>query len=479
MDKKMIFRNIVMTRRNALSIIGSIFAGTAGLKNITGAKTVKKPSENLPNIIWIISDDVSKPDHGCYGNPVQTPNIDLLADEGVRFTGAFATSPSCSPSRTSMFTGKYCHSAGAENLHDPLPPNQSILPSMLKEKDYFSANCAKLHLGPVGEKQFDKIYKNAEDWKKFANERPEDKPFFLSIGFHEAHRPYKKNLIQNPHSPEKVIVPPYLSDIPEVREDLALYYDEISYMDAEIGRLLKWLDREKLTENTVILYFGDQGMPFPRSKTTLYDSGLCVPLIAKWKGTIPRGIVQDGLASLVDLTPTMLEIAGITPNEDIQGKNIMKMLFDADAEERRYIFGERNWHDNDDHIRCVRSNRYKYIRNYYPDEPFIHAADITRSISCQAMLRLLDEGKLTKQQMLIFRALRPYEELYDLRTDPNEFENLAYRTEYQNALNKMRSELDKWVKETNDVSPEDRMVDQFNHRTGERVIEGRGPLPRK
>jgi len=95
------------------------------------------------------------------------------------------------------------------------------------------------------------------------------------------------------------------------------------------------------------------------------------------------------------------------------------------------------------------------------------------------MLRLLDEGRLTKQQMLIFRALRPYEELYDLRTDPNEFENLAYRTEYKNVLNKMRSELDRWVKETNDVSPEDRMVDQFNHRTGERVIEGRGPIPRK
>ena len=479
MVKKKTHKQKKITRRESLAAMGGIAAGAVGLKNISFAKTIKKPAGKLPNIIWFIGDDVSKPDHGCYGNPVKTPNIDTLAENGTRFTSAFATAPSCSPSRTSMFTGEYPHTAGAKDLHSTLPPCTTILPSMLKEKGYFTGNCAKLHLGPVGEKQFDKIYQNATGWKDFAQVRPKDKPFFLSIGFNEAHRPFQKNLIKNPHSPDKVVVPAYLADIDEVRDELALYYDEISYMDAEIGRVLNWMDEEGLAENTLILYFGDQGMPFPRAKTTLYDSGIGVPLITRWKGTIPEGNVQDGLISLVDLTPIMLEIAGITPINDIQGKRLMKMLFDADAEGRKYIFSERNWHDNDDHIRCVRNKRYKYIRNYYPEEPFIHAADITRGESCQGMLRLLDAGKLTKQQMLIFRSLRPSDELYDIKSDPNEFENFAYRSEYQNILNEMRGVLDGWVTETNDVSPNERMVNYFNHRTGERMIKGREPVLRK
>ena len=468
MSKKDFLKNR-FTRRKALASIGGIVGGTFLLNNNSVTKNVKTPSsQRQPNIIWLISDDVSRPDHGCYGNPVRTPNIDRLAEEGVRFTSAYATSPSCSPSRVSMFTGKYPHSAGAEDLHWPLPPEETILPSMLRNKGYFSANCAKLHLGTNGAKQFDKIYKNSTEWRQFAKERPRDKPFFLSIGFGEAHRPYKKGLIENPHSPDKVIIPPYL----------AVYYDEISHMDSEIGRLLNWLDEEGLVENTLVFYFGDQGMPFPRAKTTLYDSGIGVPLIAKWKGNIPEGMVQTGLASLVDLVPTMLDIVNIEPNKNIQGKSILNMLLDADSKVRECIFSERNWHDIDDHIRCVRSNRCKYIRNYYPEEPFGHPADIVNSKSYKGMLRLLDEGKLSKQQMLIFRSVRPQEELYDLIVDPNEFENLIYKIEYRNILEKLRLTLDKWINDTNDVSPEKRMINGINIRTG-KWIARKGPNPRK
>lgn len=479
MSNKKDFHENKITRRKALATMGGVFAGTIGLKNISAPKTIRAQSvQNLPNIIWLISDDVSKPDHGCYGSPVMTPNINRLAEEGVRFTSAFATSPSCSPSRVSMFTGKYPHSVGAEDLHLPIPPEQIILTSMLRERGYFSVKCGKLHLGPNGEKQFDKMYKSSTDWRKFAQEMPKNKPFFLTIGFREAHRPFSKNLIENLHYPDNVIVPPYLANIPEVREELALYYDEISYMDAEIGRLLDWVDKERLSENTLIVYFADQGMPFPRAKTSLYDSGLGVPMIARWKGNIPVGLVQTRLVSLLDLTPTMLEIAGITPAEDIQGRSMLEMFFDAGAKGSEYIFGERNWHDIDDHIRCVRTDRYKYIRNYYPEEPFGHPADIVNSKSYQGMLRLLDEGKLSKQQMLIFRAPRPPEELYDLRTDPNEFENLIYRSEYQDVLKKLSFILNKWIQETNDISPEKRMINGINIRTGEWITK-KQPTPRK
>ncbi len=470
-----------VSRRKALTAMGGAFTGMVGFNTISGLNIVKKqPTGSLPNIIWLIGDDVTPYDHGCYGNPVRSPNIDRLAAEGTRFTSAFATAPNCSPSRTSMFTGKYPHTAGSMELHSILPEGLVVLPTMLRKKGYFSGNCAKLHLGPNADKQFDRIYENAYDWKKFVQERPKDKPFFLSIGFHEAHRPYKKNSIENPHSPDKVVVPPYLADIPEVREELALYYDEISHMDAEIGRLLDWLDREGPAENTLVVYFSDQGMPFPRAKTSLYDSGIGVPLIVRWKGKVPEGVVQNALATLLDLTPTMLEITGITPNDDIQGRSMLKLFTGTADRERKYIFSERNWHNIDMHIRCARSSRYKYIRNAFPGEPFGHPSDIVSSTSYQGMIRLLDEGKLSKQQMLIFRNPRPVDELYDLRTDPNEFENLIYRPEYQDVLKEFRSTLDKWIIDKKDVSPDElRYIDNIDLRTGKRLIEIRTPVPRK
>ncbi len=465
-----------MNRRELLKKSGIVAAAACNAGDAFGIGSPAGPMS--PNIVWIISDDHTRDDLGCYGNPVRTPNLDALAARGMRFMNSFVTSPSCSPSRSSFFTGMYAHTLRTEDLHIPLGPDWKILPSLLREKGYFSGNLLKLHLGPEGEKQFDRVYKKISDWPSFVNDWPRENPFFLAFGFTEPHRPYQENIIPDPHRPLDVNVPPFLPDLPEVRKDLAQYYDEIALLDSEVGKFLNWLEHEGLMENTLIVFWGDNGMPFPRAKTTLYDAGIRVPMIAFWKGRIPGGSVQNGLFSFIDIAPTMLEAAGVEPPENMQGRSMLRMFLNPDEQGRDVIFSERNWHDIDDHMRCLRTERFKYIRNSFPGEPYGIAMDIANSPTYQAMIRELDAGKLPKEQMLLFRSVRPEEELYDLRYDPNEFHNLVYRTEYRHELERLSGLLDAWIAETDDVPPEKRFYNIHNVRTGAAIRETR-PVPRK
>ncbi|MGD2155563.1 MAG: sulfatase [Anaerolineales bacterium] len=431
----------------------------------------------LPNIIWLIDDDLDLRTMGCYGGLARTPHLDQLAQEGMRFEQTFATAPSCAPSRASMYTGCYPHTVGMGDHDLPLNEGVNILPSYLREQGYWSAHFAKLHLGPRGHDQFDRNFKKYEEFDAFVRERPRHRPFFLSFGFNEPHRRYdpndpkncgfEKGRIPNPHQPQAVRVPAYLPDVPPVREELAAYYDHITYLDTWVGRITNWLEDEDLAANTLVLFFGDHGPPFPRAKTTLYDSGINVPLIARWPGVIPAGSVQRGQFSLVDLTPTMLEIAGISPSTDLHGQSRWGMLTDPNAAGCSHVLAQRNFHCIDDHIRCIRTERFKYIRNYYPDEPFGHPEDLVRSESYQAMLKLMDAGELKKEHMLIFRCPRPVEELYDLAVDPQEFSNLVHKPEYQDELLALRKRLDSWIAKTNDLDPGIRMRNRIDLRTGE------------
>jgi arylsulfatase A-like enzyme len=218
-------------------------------------------------------------------------------------------------------------------------------------------------------------------------------------------------------------------------------------------------------------------MPFPRAKTSLYDSGIGAPLIVRWYGHFPQGSTQDGLISFVDLTPTILELADVPAPDDLQGQSMVSFLSDMSHQGNEAVFAGRNWHNIDDHIRCVRTERFKYIRNSFPGEPFGNPSDIVASPTYQAMIRLLDEDRLPDHQALQFRAPRPPEELYDLRSDPGEFRNVIYRPEYQDDLNKLRSLLDRWITDTGDVDPEKRFLNNINIRTGERYYPG-APRPR-
>jgi N-sulfoglucosamine sulfohydrolase len=423
-----------------------------------------------PNIIWLIADDVGAEDIACYGHPtIRTPHLDRLAQNGIRFTNAFVTTSSCSPSRASTFTGKYPHATGAENLHDPLPAEQKILPECLREVGYYSGSVQKWHLGAAAQKKLDFFSNKLEDWKTFLKERPKDRPFFLSVGFTDAHRPFDRGCIPEPYSHDEIVVPPYLPDIPIVREHLAGFYDEITRMDGVIGEIVAALEQLGILENTMIIFFGDNGKPFPRAKSTLYDSGIHTPLIVHYPRRINTKMEYHGLVSLVDLAPTLLRISGLPIPEEMQGRSLLEQIHENSSGAREYIFAESNWHDFDDHVRAVRDQRYKYIRNYFPEKPLETSADSGATEMFEEIRKMRDAGTLTREQMLLFRARRAPEELYDLNGDPNEFRNLAYEPAYQKVLQRMRQVLNQWEKETADISPSKALPDEFHPETGERI----------
>ncbi|MFH1743129.1 MAG: sulfatase-like hydrolase/transferase [bacterium] len=261
------------TRRTFLKN-SSLIAATVTAGGFIPRRAGAQPNE-FPNIIWLIGDDVGPKEIGCYGHPtVRTPNIDGLASEGILFTRAFVTISSCSPSRSSLFTGKYPHSTGAENLHDPLPAEQKILPEILTQKGYYSGNVGKCHLGSAAESKFSRVLQNVEDWKTFLNERPKDRPFFLSVGFHDAHRTFDQGCVDPPHKPSDAIVPPYLPDTAQTRQEFGAMCDEICRMDGVIGEMMNALENEGILDNTLVLFFGDNGIPFPAQKQLYMTAGL-------------------------------------------------------------------------------------------------------------------------------------------------------------------------------------------------------------
>lgn len=428
-----------------------------------------------PNFILFIADDMAWDDSGPYGHPgIRTPNLNRLAEAGMRFDGAFLTTSSCSPSRASIITGRYPHNTGAEQLHAPLPAEQVTFVELLRGAGYWTAAAGKWHLGREAVSKFDLVREGGgpsgcEDWVSTLRERPGDRPFFLWLAARDPHRPYEENIVATPHRPEDARVPPYLPDVPETRRDLALYYDEIHRLDGFMGEVLAELERRGDAENTLVLFISDNGRPFPRDKTTLYDSGIRTPWILRWPARVRAGITTPALVSAVDIGPTFLELAGVEPPPSMQGRSMTSLLDDPDSAHRELVFAEKNWHDFDDHARAVRSARFKYIRNYYTDIPNTPPADAVRSPTFQAMLRLRATGELTPEQSQYFRVPRPEEELYALESDPFELTNLAGDASHQQILSHLREVLEAWREETGDRIPARRRPDEFHRETGERL----------
>jgi len=416
-----------------------------------------------PNILWLIADDLGDRDMGCYGHPtIRTENLDKLAGQGMRFTNAFVTISSCSPSRASVFTGRYPHATGAEDLHVPLPEDQVILPSYLAELGYYTANVGKLHLGPAAAAQFHRVEPEVIAWKKVLTTRPKDRPFFLAVGFHDPHRAYRPGAIPDPTDPADVVVPPYLADTPETRQDLAYYYDYTTRMDREAGRILAWLEQAQVEQETLMVFFSDNGMPFPRAKTSCYDSGIRTPFIVRWPGHVPAGTVSNALLSTVDLAPSILSILGQKVSPRMQGQDASALFFNPQAEVRKYIHAERNWHNLDDHQRAVRDKRYKYIKNFFPRRMMPLASDLMSSPSYESLLKLRDLNRLTPEQMRLFMVPRAAEELYDTWNDPWEFTNLAGDPNYSKVLERLRAECQRWTSTTEDVPPGKRRKDNLD-----------------
>jgi arylsulfatase A-like enzyme len=452
-----------------------------------------------PNIVLIIADDMAWDDCGAYGHPtIKTPNLDAIARDGMRFDRAFLSCSSCSPSRSSLITGRYPHSTGAEELHWPLPADQVTFVERLGEAGYFTAAAGKWHLGQAVKGRFDEVREanprgfqlpageeakgqdaaalgfdaagaaqaGCDQWVPVLRDRPRDRPFFLWLAALDPHRDYREGTIPDPHSPDEVIVPPYLPDTPEVRRDLALYYDEVARLDHHVGEVLDELDRQGVADQTLVLFLSDNGRPFPRCKTTVYDSGIRTPMIARWPGRIAPGSNSPSLVSSVDLAPTLLAVAGLEPGPTIQGRDASRLFEDPSASIRQFAFAEHNWHDYAAHKRAVRSDRYAYIRNGDATMPLTPPADAVRSPTFSEMKRLRDAGALTPEQRSCFTLPRPDQELYDVQADPHQLNNLADDPRFAEVLETMRKALDSWSVETADSTPLALSGDEFDRESG-------------
>ena len=463
-------------RREFLRAIG-LGAASLAIRRVlhATAHTANRTNNTRPNFIIFIADDQAWNDVGCYGHPsIRTPNIGKLAREGLKFEYAFLTCASCSPTRCSVITGRYPHSTGARELHQSLPANQIAFPGLLRQAGYYTASAGKWHLGKDAKKNFDTVTEGGgpsgcEKWVDTLTNRPKDKLFFLWFASVDPHRGYRLNTIDEPHKPEDVVVPPFLPDTPETRKDLAMYYDEITRMDGFIGQVLEELDKQHVTENTFVLFFSDNGRPFPRCKTTVYDSGVRTPLIVRWPRKAKAGTVCRSLVSVVDIAPTICELARVKRSSRFQGKSFVPLLTDPDASIRDYIFAEHNWHDYQAHERAVRSKQYLYIRNSFPELPGTPPADAVRSPTFRTMRKLRDEKKLPPHQMTCFVTPRPAEELYNVEKDLYSLNNLSYDPKYEDILKKMRNVFQDWGQETDDWIPRQPTPDKYDRETGLRL----------
>ncbi len=436
-----------------------------------------------PNVVVIIGDDISIGDFGCYGHPhIRTPNVDRLAAEGMRFTNTYLTTSQCSPTRCSIFTGRYPHNTGAPELHMPLPEGQPIFPLMLRQAGYYTAAAGKWHLGEYPKKAFDKIVGGGpggeERWLGCLKGRPKDKPFFMWFAAHDAHRSWQLDDQAKLHEEPDALVPPYMVDAPGTRSDLASYYDEIHRLDRYTGLVMDELEKQGVADDTFVLFMADNGRPFPRCKTWLYDGGIKTPFIIRWpKGGVRPGGVCDALVSVIDIAPTILELANLELPKAVQGVSFSPLLGDPSASIRRYAFAEHNWHGQAACERMVRCENYVYIKNYCPELTNFGVFHL-ETPSYRDQIRLRDEGRLTPAQAEIFRVPRPVEMLFDVQNDPYQLTDLAGNQQHKAALKDLRGIMKQWRQDTGDTVPEVLTQNWQDPVTGKQNFPGYVPATR-
>jgi len=441
-------------------LVITVFVGT---QKVAAGKKTGEPiiQSSKPNIIWVITEDIC-PELGCYGYPlVKTPNVDALAKEGVRYTNAYATGPVCSASRSALITAMYQTSIDAQNHRShrddgyKLPEPVKPITDYFRQAGYYTTNG---EMGPNGIRGAGKTDYNFElknkpfdgtDWKN----RAPGQPFFAEVMISCTHRgPVWKGAVQQ-HQPQidpaKVVLPPYYPDDSIARQDWSTYLEAIQLMDSYLGVLLKRIQEEGIADNTLVIFTSDHGRCHVRDKQFLYDGGLHIPFVIRWPAQLKGGQVNNDLISGIDISATILQVAGIPLPAYIEGRPILGQ----NVKKRDYIIAARDRMDETvDKMRCVRTKEFKYIKNYMPERPYMQPNNYkeTQYPMWNLMKRLYAEGKLTPEQALFCAPTKPAEELYDLKNDPNELNNLAITARYKNTLFKMRSILDNWIKTTGD-----------------------------
>jgi uncharacterized sulfatase len=438
---------------------------------IFSACNALRAAEELPNILWLTCEDTGR--HlGCYDFPdAVTPTLDNLAQHGMRFKHAWSNYPVCAPARTTIITGCYPASLGAEQMRSfvPLPDTIKMYPHYLRQAGYYCTNNRKGDYNVFDKKNpqekscWDVMSKDAH-WKN----RPQGKPFFAIFNFEITHESQIRNKYELKRDPEKTAVPKYHPNISEVRRDWTQYHERITQMDSRCAEYLTELEAAGLSESTIIFFFGDHGSGMPRNKRTPLDCGLGVPMIVyfppQFRSLAPKEYQENGISerliSFVDLAPTLLSLAGVKPPATMQGIPFAGQY----AQKRDYLYGFRGRMDERaDLVRSVSDGRYVYVRNYHPEIIYGSRNDFMfQTRTTQVWRELYDLGKLPPEQKF-FWELKPTEELYDLNDDPDEVHNLADSAEHRELKQRLNSVLKKHTLEIRDVHflPENMLHERF------------------
>ena len=461
-----------MTRVGPAILVALLLMGGAPSQPVAAAPSQAPAAASTtrrPNIVWISNEDMS-PKLGVYGDKwARTPVLDRLARQSVRYTNAFSTAPVCAPSRAAIITGLHQTTLGAHHMRtteDRVPelpgPYLAVppfyvkaFPEYLRAAGYYTTNRMKTDY------QFGVPFTIWDDVSKVAHwrNRPDrSQPFFSVFNLEVSHEsqifpssPARKGkpLVTDP---SKLDVPPYYPDTPAVREELARMYDNIADMDAQAGEILKQLEDDGLSDNTIVFYWSDHGDGVPRAKRSLYDSGLRVPLMIRWPkalGAMAEPGVRDEMVSLLDLAPTVLALAGVQIPTHVQGR----VLLGPQARPApQYVFGARDRMDQEyDMMRSARDARYLYIRNFEPELPYAgHIIYRNQSAIMQEWLKLQAAGKLTGPAALWMRTSRPAEELYDTQADPHQIKDLSGDPAHHATLERMRAAVIAWMRDRAD-----------------------------
>jgi N-sulfoglucosamine sulfohydrolase len=426
-----------------------------------------------PNILYVVIEDSSREDYGVYGAHLPTPEIDRLAEQGMRFSNAWVASTNCSPSRGAFYTGQYAHRnglLGLSNLGWSLPAKTRTIVDELNDLGYETVLCGKQHErvrspaevadgrsrgslhrfdrsiceagSPLPGLSHSGISNGVHQLRAFLDQRgPDPPPFFIVLAPHEAHGIWDtpETKYAQPALSE-IVLPPYLPVLDWLKEPYQWYMGAVHHADRKIGELIEHLDGLGLAEETVVIVTSDHGAAFRRAKGTLYEAGIGVPLVIRWSSRIAPGGVSNALVNNIDLAPTLIELAGGRAPADADGRSYRTLLLGGDYEPARYVFSERNFHEVFRPMRAVRDSRYKLIANFSGEPDRAGWKQLSRARNWKQFAF----GTAPERRMPMF-------ELYDLESDPQEHENLAGRRELSEVQERLRDELYSWMNESDDI----------------------------